>query len=102
MEWLLTAPLLWTEVVLVMKLDEETYPHQTKDSGRSSVADDILWLLRRRFVSENSQLRWIRWVVPMLLFLYIMPRLAHQWRNKLPLGFWAIAASTAGAFVIVS
>jgi bacteriorhodopsin len=71
MDWLLTVPLLLIEILLVMKLDAETYSAKAKTLGVSSALMIVSGYYGELTVSGNLAPRWICWFVSMIFFLYI-------------------------------
>jgi len=72
MDWLLTVPLLLIEILLVMKLDDETYSAKSKSLGVSSALMIVSGYYGELTVSGDLTPRWICWFVSMLFFLYIV------------------------------
>merc|ERR1712206_74213 len=63
MDWLLTVPLLLIEILLVMKLDSDTFSSKAWVLGVGSAL---------MIVSGDLWPRWICWFVSMCFFLYIV------------------------------
>merc|ERR1719401_3262419 len=72
MDWLLTVPLLLIEILLVMKLDAETYSTKAKTLGLFSALMIISGYYGELTVTGNLAPRWICWAVSMMFFLYIV------------------------------
>merc|ERR1719158_1242226 len=72
MDWLLTVPLLLIEILLVMKLDAETYSEKSKRLGVGSALMIISGYYGELTVSGDLTPRWFCWVVSMCFFLYIV------------------------------
>jgi len=71
MDWLLTVPLLLIEILLVMKLDPETYSAKSKTLGVGSALMIISGYYGELTVTGDLTPRWICWFVSMVFFLYI-------------------------------
>jgi len=72
MDWLLTVPLLLIEILLVMKLDEETYNAKAKVLGVGSALMIVSGYYGELTVTGNLTPRWICWALSMCFFLYIV------------------------------
>jgi len=72
MDWLLTVPLLLIEILLVMKLDDETYSAKAKSLGLYSALMIVSGYYGELTVTGNLTPRWICWFVSMGFFLYIV------------------------------
>merc|ERR1719363_8522 len=72
MDWLLTVPLLLIEILLVMKLDEETYSSKAKVLGVGSALMIVSGYYGELTVSGDLTPRWICWFLSMSFFLYIV------------------------------
>jgi len=72
MDWLLTVPLLLIEILLVMKLDEETYNSKAKILGVGSALMIVSGYYGELTVSGDLTPRWICWFLSMSFFLYIV------------------------------
>merc|ERR1719188_1740864 len=72
MDWLLTVPLLLIEILLVMKLDAETYSAKSKTLGVGSALMIISGYYGELTVTGDLTPRWICWFVSMCFFLYIV------------------------------
>merc|ERR1712214_272242 len=87
MDWLLTVPLLLIEILLVMKLDAETYSSKAKTLGVGSALMIISGYYGELTVTGDLTPRWICWFVSMCFFLYIC--------NELLVGLSAATESEA-------
>merc|ERR1712050_195787 len=72
MDWLLTVPLLLIEILLVMKLDEDTYSAKAKSLGVGSALMIISGYYGELTVTGDLTPRWMCWFVSMCFFLYIV------------------------------
>jgi bacteriorhodopsin len=72
MDWLLTVPLLLIEILLVMKMDEETYGAKSKSLGVSAALMIVTGYYGELYVSGDLTPRWVCWFVSMVFFLYIV------------------------------
>jgi len=72
MDWLLTVPLLLIEILLVMKLDPETYAAKSKTLGVGSALMIVSGYYGELTVTGDLTPRWICWFVSMCFFLYIV------------------------------
>merc|ERR1711862_673708 len=72
MDWLLTVPLLLIEILLVMKLDEETYNEKAKVLGIGSALMIVSGYYGELTVTGDLTPRWICWILSMSFFLYIV------------------------------
>jgi len=72
MDWLLTVPLLLIEILLVMKLDPETYAAKSKTLGLGSALMIVSGYYGELTVTGDLTPRWICWFVSMCFFLYIV------------------------------
>jgi len=75
MDWLLTVPLLLIEILLVMKLDPETYAAKSKTLGVGSALMIVSGYYGELTVTGDLTPRWICWAVSMCFFLYIVQEL---------------------------
>jgi bacteriorhodopsin len=75
MDWLLTVPLLLIEILLVMKLDPETYAAKSKTLGLGSALMIVSGYYGELTVTGDLTPRWICWAVSMCFFLYIVQEL---------------------------
>merc|ERR1712214_208729 len=71
MDWLLTVPLLLIEILLVMKLDAETYSSKAKTLGVGSALMIISGYYGELTVTGDLTPRWVCWFLSMGFFLYI-------------------------------
>merc|ERR1711884_940927 len=71
MDWLLTVPLLLIEILLVMKLDAETYSSKSKRLGVGSALMIISGYYGELTVTGDLTPRWVCWFISMGFFLYI-------------------------------
>merc|ERR1712107_721202 len=76
MDWLLTVPLLLIEILLVMKLDPETYAAKSKTLGVGSALMIVSGYYGELTVTGDLTPRWICWFVSMCFFLYIVYELS--------------------------
>jgi len=72
MDWLLTVPLLLIEILLVMKLDEETYNAKSKTLGIGSALMIVSGYYGELTVTGDLTPRWACWALSMCFFLYIV------------------------------
>merc|ERR1719517_76494 len=72
MDWLLTVPFLLIEILLVMKLDPETYAAKSKNLGVGSALMIVSGYYGELTVTGDLTPRWICWFVSMIFFLYIV------------------------------
>merc|ERR1719288_123343 len=72
MDLLLTVPLLLIEILLVMKLDPETYAAKSKNLGVGSALMIVSGYYGELTVTGDLTPRWICWFVSMIFFLYIV------------------------------
>jgi len=72
MDWLLTVPLLLTEILLVMKLSDEEFNSKSKILGAGSALMIISGYYGELFVSGNLTPRWSCFLLSMSFFLYIV------------------------------
>jgi len=71
MDWLLTVPLLLIEILLVMKLDEETYSKKAWTLGGFSALMIVSGYYGELVVTGDLTPRWLCWFVSMGFFCYI-------------------------------
>jgi bacteriorhodopsin len=71
MDWLLTVPLLLIEILLVMKLDEETYSKKAWTLGGFSAMMIISGYYGELVVTGDLTPRWLCWFLSMGFFCYI-------------------------------
>merc|ERR1712039_223672 len=72
MDWLLTAPLLLIEILLVMKLDEATYSEKARTLGFGSALMIVSGYYGELTVTGDLTPRWACWFASMAFFLYIV------------------------------
>merc|ERR1712050_731015 len=72
MDWLLTVPLLLIEILLVMKLDEETFSHKAWILGYGSALMIVSGYYGELVVTGDLSPRWMCWFASMSFFLYIV------------------------------
>merc|ERR1712170_106487 len=72
MDWLLTVPLLLVEILLVMKLDEETFSSKAWTLGLGSALMIVSGYYGELVVTGDLTPRWVCWFISMLFFLYIV------------------------------
>jgi len=72
MDWLLTVPLLLIEILLVMKLDEETYSSKAWTLGVGSALMIVSGYYGELTVTGDLTPRWMCWFISMAFFLYIV------------------------------
>jgi len=75
MDWLLTVPLLLIEILLVMKLDDDTFSSKAKTLGVTSALMIISGYYGELTVTGNLAPRWICWAISMCFFLNIVQEL---------------------------
>merc|ERR1711985_68151 len=75
MDWLLTVPLLLIEILLVMKLDEETYSSKAWTLGVSSALMICSGYYGELVITGNLAPRWLCWFISMCFFLNIVREL---------------------------
>merc|ERR1719215_2376632 len=72
MDWLLTVPLLLIEILLAMKLDEDTYAAKANSLGVAAALMIVTGYYGELFVRGDLLPRWVCWFVSMVFFLYIV------------------------------
>merc|ERR1712172_153595 len=72
MDWLLTVPLLLIEILLVMKLDEETFNAKAWTLGLGSALMIVSGYYGELVVTGDLTPRWVCWFLSMAFFLYIV------------------------------
>jgi bacteriorhodopsin len=72
MDWLLTVPLLLVEILLVMKLDDDTFSSKSKVLGWGSALMIVSGYYGELVVTGDLTPRWICWFLSMSFFLYIV------------------------------
>merc|ERR1739844_568576 len=72
MDWLLTVPLLLIEILLVMKLDEESFSSKAWVLGLGSALMIVSGYYGELVVTGDLTPRWACWFLSMAFFLYIV------------------------------
>jgi bacteriorhodopsin len=72
MDWLLTVPLLLIEILLVMKLDEQTFSDKAKNLGVGSALMICSGYYGELVVTGDLTPRWMCWFLSMMFFCYIV------------------------------
>jgi len=72
MDWLLTVPLLLIEILLVMKLDQDTFSQKAKVLGVGSALMIVSGYYGELTITGNLAPRWLCWCISMCFFLYIV------------------------------
>merc|ERR1712118_155933 len=72
MDWLLTVPLLLIEILLVMKLDPQTFSEKDKTLGVGSALMIVSGYYGELVVTGDLTPRWMCWFISMMFFLYIV------------------------------
>merc|ERR1719265_580575 len=72
MDWLLTVPLLLTEILLVMKLPDDVFSAKAKTLGLGSALMIISGYYGELVVTGDLTPRWICWAISMCFFLYVV------------------------------
>merc|ERR1712100_715217 len=72
MDWLLTVPLLLIEILLVMKLDSDTFSSKAWTLGAGSALMIVSGYYGELTVTVDLTPRWMCWFVSMGFFLYIV------------------------------
>jgi len=72
MDWLLTVPLLLIEILLVMKLDGETFSSKAWTLGFGAALMIASGYYGELVITGDLTPRWICWFVSMVFFLYIV------------------------------
>merc|ERR1719273_3119168 len=75
MDWLLTVPLLLIEILLVMKLDEQTYSEKAKVLGVGSALMICSGYYGELVITGDLTPRWLCWLLSMAFFCYICKEL---------------------------
>merc|ERR1711975_81824 len=75
MDWLLTVPLLLIEILLVMKLDEESFSAKAWFLGIGSALMIVSGYYGELVVTGDLTPRWVCWFLSMSFFLYIVQEL---------------------------
>jgi bacteriorhodopsin len=71
MDWLLTVPLLLIEILLVMKLDEDTFNKKAWTLGLGSALMIVSGYYGELVVTGDLTPRWLCWFISMGFFCYI-------------------------------
>merc|ERR1712100_888886 len=72
MDWLLTVPLLLIEILLVMKLDEQTFGSKAWTLGLGSALMIASGYYGELVITGDLTPRWMCWCLSMCFFLYIV------------------------------
>merc|ERR1719379_1539476 len=72
MDWLLTVPLLLIEILLVMKLDAQTFSDKAKTLGVGSALMIVSGYYGELVITGDLTPRWMCWFISMMFFLYIV------------------------------
>jgi bacteriorhodopsin len=72
MDWLLTVPLLLVEILLVMKLDDQTFSNKAWTLGLGSALMIASGYYGELVVTGDLTPRWMCWFLSMIFFLYIV------------------------------
>jgi len=72
MDWLLTVPLLLTEIVMCMKLSEAEISSNSWKLGSAAALMIILGYPGELLIDSGLGMRWVYWALAMLPFLYIV------------------------------
>merc|ERR1712050_566985 len=72
MDWLLTVPLLLIEILLVMKLDEESFSSKAWVLGFGSALMIVSGYYGELVITGDLGPRWMCWFASMSFFLYIV------------------------------
>ena len=72
MDWLVTVPLLFIEILLAMKLDEATFSTKTWIFGVSSAMMIFSGYYGELVCTGDLTPRWVCWFASMAFFLYIV------------------------------
>jgi len=75
MDWLLTVPLLLIEILLVMKLDEDTFSAKAWRLGVGSALMIVSGYYGELIITGDLSKRWTCWYISMAFFLYIVAEL---------------------------
>jgi len=75
MDWLLTVPLLLIEILLVMKLDSETFNNKAWTLGVGSALMIASGYYGELVITGDLTPRWMCWFLSMCFFLYIVQEL---------------------------
>merc|ERR1712194_621920 len=77
MDWLLTVPLLLIEILLVMKIDEQTFNDKAWGLGVGSALMIASGYYGELVVTGDLTPRWMCWALSMVFFLYIVNELLN-------------------------
>merc|ERR1711982_8464 len=77
MDWLLTVPLLLTEILLVMKLDGDDFSKRAWTLGFGSALMIVSGYYGELVVTGDLTPRWMCWFISMVFFLYIVNELLN-------------------------
>merc|ERR1712061_722714 len=72
MDWLRAVPLLWIEILLVMKLSDADYSSKAWNLGVGSALMIVSGYYGELTVTGDLTPRWICWLISMMFFLYIV------------------------------
>merc|ERR1712182_61307 len=72
MDLLLTVPLLLIEILLVMKLDPQTFSEKAKTLGVGSALMIVSGYYGELVITGDLTPRWMCWFISMMFFLYIV------------------------------
>merc|ERR1719310_692682 len=72
MDWLLTVPLLLTEILLVMKLEPDAFSSKAWELGVGSALMIVSGYYGELTVTGDLTPRWICWAISMLFFCHIV------------------------------
>merc|ERR550519_2672158 len=72
MDWLLTVPLLLIEILLVMKLDQDTFSNKAWTLGVGSALMIVSGYYGELYITGDLSMRWNCWFLSMAFFLYIV------------------------------
>merc|ERR1712139_745802 len=72
MDWLLTVPLLLIEILLVMKIDENTFDRKAWTLGLGSALMICSGYYGELVITGDLTPRWVCWFLSMSFFLYIV------------------------------
>jgi len=75
MDWLLTVPMLLTEIVMCMKLSEAEISSNAWSLGTAAALMIILGYPGELLIDSGLGMRWVWWALAMLPFLYIVWKL---------------------------
>jgi bacteriorhodopsin len=71
-DWLLTVPLLLTEILFVMEIEQHVLKAKAKSIGLSAVLMIIFGYYGELVVTGDLTPRWMCWIVSMVFFQYIV------------------------------